>query len=105
MDFDKKTSDEVISFIKERIPSIDDHILDGISTQKIDGSAFLQLTEKYLEKLFPLIGDRVKIETLISELKSQVCVTIYNCISYYHCDSSECTLSFLLIASTEFNEF
>ena len=82
MDFDKKSPDEVISFIKERIPSIDDKVLEGISTQKIDGSAFLQLTEKYLEKLFPLLGDRVKIETLISELKHQVCITIQSIMSY-----------------------
>ena len=36
------------------------------SSYKIDGEAFLELTEEYLREVAPILGDRIKLKKIIS---------------------------------------
>ena len=64
--FDSLSPDEVCDFLKDQIPSISDSIFQKIHEHKIDGEVFLELTDKYLREIAPLLGDRLKMKRAIA---------------------------------------
>ena len=58
--------------LEEDIPSLSEGILDKIVEHKIDGEIFLSLNDENLREIAPLLGDRLKIKRLISNVLEAV---------------------------------
>ena len=58
--------------LEEDIPSLSEGILDNIVEHKIDGEIFLSLNDENLREIAPLLGDRLKIKRLISNVLKAV---------------------------------
>lgn len=53
--------ESVCSFLKGKIPSLSENIMEKLKQQKIYGEVLLELDEDYLCELAPLMGDRLKL--------------------------------------------
>lgn len=65
---------EVVSFLKERVPTISEDVLKRIEDQRIDGEVFLALDDEYMREIAPLLGDRVKLKKVLNSATSSVSV-------------------------------
>lgn len=57
--------EEVVSFLKEKIPGISLDVFSNIVRQKIDGEILAELSESDMREIAPLLGDRLKIKRVI----------------------------------------
>ena len=62
--------EEVVEFVKKRIPTISEGVLSAIADNKIDGEIFLEIDEESLREIAPLIGDRAKLKKIIAKLRN-----------------------------------
>ena len=60
------TPEEVSAFMRTENPALSEDVLSAIVSHKIDGEAFLELTEEYLREVAPILGDRIKLKKIIS---------------------------------------
>lgn len=69
--------ESVCSFLKGKIPSLSENIMEKLKQQKIDGEVLLELDEDYLRELAPLMGDRLKLKKVIMAEKSKVYLNFF----------------------------
>ena len=75
MAVDQMSVEELCCYIQEELQGIGD-VLDNIRKHKIDGETFLQLNEEYLREVAPLLGDRIKLKTLITKARNPLSVNV-----------------------------
>ena len=63
------TSDEICVFMREELPSLDEDVIETFRQNKINGIAFIELNDKYIRELCPVLGDNMKIKKIV-----QTCV-------------------------------
>ena len=61
----KMSVDQLCDYLAKHLVDIKD-VLENIRIHKIDGAAFLQLNEEYLREVAPLLGDRIKLKSVVS---------------------------------------
>ena len=61
----KMSVDQLCDYLAKHLVDITD-VLENIRIHKIDGAAFLQLNEEYLREVAPLLGDRIKLKSVVS---------------------------------------
>lgn len=59
------TCEDVCSYLREHILSLDEDIIESFLNNRIDGVAFAELNDDYLKELCPILGDRMKLRNLV----------------------------------------
>lgn len=80
---EKYSCNEIVDYVKERIPGISDSVLSAIAENKIDGETFLEIDEDSLREIAPLIGDRAKLKKIISQLRNAETLATVSLIQLY----------------------
>lgn len=71
-EFEAYSPAQVCSYLKKKIPTLSEDVLVKLQEHKVDGTVFLELNSEYLREVTPLLGDRLKLKTVLNTLAFSV---------------------------------
>ena len=71
----RESVEDPCSYLLTQIPDLDNTVLDNFRKHRIDGQVFLQLNDEYLREVTPLLGDRIKLKTVLAAVVEPASVT------------------------------
>ena len=63
----KMSKEDLCDYLNTK--GLDPEAIDTVKKNRLSGATFLELSKEHLKELFPIVGDRIAVSTLLESLK------------------------------------